>query len=65
MLHESPVWIRALARLIVPRHVCDISDWFLHRITVDCSYTINYALSLFYCLCVFITDYIMHLNDKK
>ena len=29
MLYESPVWIRELARLIVPRHVWDISDWFL------------------------------------
>jgi len=38
MLHESPVWINALARLIVPRHVCDISDWFLQTMTYSYSH---------------------------
>ena len=28
-LHESSVWMNALARLMVPRHVWDISAWFL------------------------------------
>ena len=28
-LHESSVWMKAFARLIVPRQVCAISAWFL------------------------------------
>lgn len=30
-LQESSVWITAESREIVPRHVCDISAWFLDK----------------------------------
>ena len=43
-LHDSSVWMKALAKLMVPRQVCDISAWFLQQvnITVSIKNTLNF-----------------------